>query len=682
MPLSRLGANEELFRTLFETAPDAMVVVSRSGEIVLANPQAHRLFGYPVPDGLRGVSIEALLPQEVRAAHARHRERYMTRARVRPMGAGYELTGLRRNGETFPVEVALSPIGDQLFSASVRDISESQRVRQALERARYDTYLARLGKLLLESSRDESARAAVPALIAEALGVEAVAIAIGPPDGEAPPIRAAHGIAPPLADALPEAFASDRLADRLAGFRPAGIWTLSRSPADDLPALRAALEAHGFADMAIVPLLDRLKPTGALLAFSTQPDHCDNDKSNFLRLAAHILAAAIQRSRSEEQLAHVHRLDALGQLTGGIAHDFNNMLTIISGNLQMLEAEHADHPGTRPLVESALRAVDHGAALTRKLLGFSRRRALAPRALQPRRVLDELDDMLARTLGERIRLALDCPPDLPPVLADAGELETALVNLALNARDAMPEGGTLRIAAYERKAAAGDGTDGLPPGRYVAFMVADSGSGMSREVLKRAMDPFFTTKEAGKGSGLGLSMVYGFVRQSGGSVRIESIPGRGTQVELLLPVASSVPGDDDPPEATTATAATPNHVRVLVVEDDADVRRVAVGLLRSLGYDPVEAGNAAHALELLHADPSIRLLFSDVVLGYGHTGFELAREARVLRPGLRVLLTSGYAQASPAADAALREGAQLLRKPYRQDELASALARVLADVGR
>ena len=673
MPLSRFSGNEELFRTLFETAPDAMLVVTRAGEIVLANPQAHRLFDYPPPDGLRSVVIEQLLPHDLREAHVRHRERYMARARMRPMGAGYELTGLRRNGETFPVEVALSPVGHDLFSASVRDISESQRVRQALQRARYDTYLAQLGKLLLESRRDESARVAVPTLIAEALDVEAVAIAIGMPDGETLPIRVSHGIAPALADALTQAMVRDGLGDRLAEIRPAGIWTLERSAPGELPALRAAVEAAGFADMAIVPLLDRLKPTGALLALTTQPDHCDNDKSNFLRLAAHILAAAIQRSRSEDQLAHVHRLDALGQLTGGIAHDFNNMLTIISGNLQMLQAEQVPGSDALPLIDSALRAVDHGASLTRKLLGFSRRRAMAPRALQPRQVLEDLGDMLARTLGERISLTLDCQPGLPPVHVDTGELETALINLALNARDAMPDGGALRIAARERVTGPG-GVDHLAPGRYVAFTVSDNGTGMPRDVLKRAMDPFFTTKEASKGSGLGLSMVYGFVRQSAGRVRIESMPGQGTRVEILLPAAPAAT-DEEMPEAPVPAPAEP--LRVLVVEDDTDVRRIAVGLLRALGYDPVEAADADQALERLHDDPAIRVLFSDVVLGVGLTGFELVREARLLRPQLAVLLTSGYAQAAAGAEAVMREDIPLLRKPYRQDQLARALAKVL-----
>jgi len=674
MSSPRIDGNADLFRTLFQTAPDAMVVVDPDGRIMLANPPAHRLFGYP-PEGMPGLRIEQLLPEAVREAHVAHRARYMAHPRVRPMGAGYELTGVRRNGEPFPVEIALSPIGDGLFAASIRDMSETQWVRQALQRARYDTYLARLGKLVLESRRDESARTAVPALLAEALGADGVAVALGLPGSDSLPIRAASGIAPALADALTEALARDALAARLVDRPQNGTWTLALSRDDELPALRAALDSHGFGDMAIAPLLDRHKPTGVLLALTRTRDDYDSDKSHFLQLAANLLAAAIQRSRSEEQLAHAQRLDALGQLTGGIAHDFNNLLTIISGNLQILDAEHGDVADAHELIDSALRAVDRGIHLTRKLLGFSRRRTLTPRALRPQQVIRELGDMLTRTLGARIQVHLSCASDVPPVHADAGELETALVNLSLNARDAMPDGGSLRITARESTAPA-EGDAGITE-RYVAFMVEDTGTGMTREVLDHALDPFFTTKEAGKGSGLGLSMVYGFVKQSGGRLRIESQPGQGTRIELLLPTATI--GEEI--AETTDGDNRRGHARVLVVEDEPGVRKVAVRFLRSLGYDTLEASSASQAMELLHHDASIQLLFSDVVLGSGHTGFELVRDARLLRPGLPALLASGYANASIGADEALHTGIQLLRKPYRLEQLSDALAQALEGGG-
>ncbi|HEV2540112.1 MAG TPA: PAS domain S-box protein [Frateuria sp.] len=672
MPFREVVGNQDLFRTLFEMAPDAMVVVDQAGDIVLANPQAHGLFGYP-PGELVGRPVESLLPESARAAHAIHRLRYTAHPRVRPMGAGYELTGVRRNGSAFPVEIALGPAGGGLYAASIRDISETQRARQALERARRDGYLAELGRLVLESGRDASLRVAVSGLIAEALEVDGVAVAVGLPGGKALPIRSASGVEPALVDALADALAADHLTAHLMQRRHTDAWMLTRDPEDELPAMRAVLATHGFGDAAILALLDQHEVTGALLALTREPGGLDSDQLHFLQLAANLLAAAVQRGRREEQLAHAQRLDALGQLTGGIAHDFNNLLTIVSGNLQMLEAEYGDAPDARELVDSASRAVDRCINLTRKLLGFSRRRTLSPCGVRPQQVFDDVGDMLMRTFGARIHLSLDCPADVPTVYADPGELETALVNLSLNARDAMPEGGSLRISARERHLAAGE-ADGLPPGQYVAFLVEDTGTGMSQDVLDHALEPFFTTKDAGKGSGLGLSMVYGFVRQSGGRLAIGSQPRRGTRVEILLPTA---PPEEEAGESRIAGSVSPGHARVLVVEDEPGVRKVAVRFLHSLGYDTLEAADATQALALLRSDNGIRLVFSDVALANDTTGFELVREARRLRPGLPALLTSGYEHATEGADQALPSGVGLLRKPYRVEQLGEALAQAL-----
>ncbi|HEV2621797.1 MAG TPA: PAS domain S-box protein [Frateuria sp.] len=669
MTFPRLVGNEDLFRTLFEMAPDAMVVVDQAGDIVLANPQAHGLFGY-APGELVGQRVESLLPEGARAIHATHRSRYMAHPRVRPMGAGYELTGVRRNGDAFPMEIALGPAGDGLYAASVRDISETQRARQALERARRDGYLAELGRRVLESGRDPSLRVAVSALIAEALAVDGAAIAVGLPGGRTLPIRSASGLTPALVDALADAFAKDHLAAHLMQRQRTDVWMLTRAPKDELPALRAALAAHGLSDAAILALLDRHEVTGALLVLTHEPRNLDSDQLHFLQLAANMLAAAIQRSRSEEQLAHAQRLDALGQLTGGIAHDFNNLLTIVSGNLQMLEAEYGEIADARELVDGASRAVDRCINLTRKLLGFSRRRALSPRGVRPQQIFDDVGDMLMRTFDARIHVSLDCPADIPVVYADPGELETALVNLSINARDAMPEGGSLRISARERHLVA-DEAGGLPAGRYVVFLVEDSGAGMAQDVLDHALEPFFTTKDPGKGSGLGLSMVYGFARQSGGRLTIGSQPGRGTRVEILLPTA---PPQEEAGESRTAGSVSPGHARVLVVEDEPGVRKVAVRFLHSLGYDTLEAADATQALALLRGDKGIRLLFSDVALADNASGFELVREARRLRPGLPALLTSGYEHATEGADEALPEGVRLLHKPYRVEQLGEALA--------
>ncbi|MGA9342924.1 MAG: ATP-binding protein, partial [Rhodanobacteraceae bacterium] len=448
--------------------------------------------------------------------------------------------------------------------------------------------------------------------------------------------------------------------------------TLKQLDAGEFNALRTSLLHAGFRDAAIVPLFDRYEPMGALLALSKKAGAFDRDSVHFMQSVANILAAAVQRSRSEEQLAHSQRLDAIGQLTGGIAHDFNNLLTVISGNLQLLEGEIADYSNLRETVDSACRAVDRGAVLTRKLLAFARRQRLSPRAVQPSLLLADLKLLLHRTLGERIAVAVECPPRTPPVFADSGELDAALLNLALNARDAMPRGGNLTIRA--RHEVVDPDNAELPVGPYVVFTVLDTGSGMVPEILARALEPFFTTKELGKGNGLGLSMVYGFVKQSGGHITIDSKPGQGTQIELYLPVAASANSTRSDPVPTVPRAG---QGAILVVEDEPEVRAIALKFLQSLGYATYEAANAETALELLASHADIELLFSDIVLGSGMTGFDLAREVKRLRPDLPALLTSGYEHAWSAHPENEVGEIEVLRKPYRREQLAVAVRNAL-----
>ncbi|HEY6985875.1 MAG TPA: PAS domain S-box protein [Rhodanobacteraceae bacterium] len=668
----------DLFRSLFDTAPDAMIVVDREGRIVLANPQAERLFGYAAGE-LAGNLVEALLPQAARGAHVRHRDNYMDNPRVRPMGAGYELTGIRQSGETFPVEIGLSPIraGDStLFAASIRDISETRRVRQALTRARHDTFAAQIGRLALESPTYETAVESTPALIASALEIAAVVVLFTDPRRDQLAIRSEVALPPSLRESLPAALPQAVLFSEFPRNTTGGA-TLKSLDAARFPLLRPALAQAGFRDAAVVPLFDRYEPMGAILVLSKKQDAFERDALHFLQSVANLLAAAIQRSRSEEQLAHSQRLDAVGQLTGGIAHDFNNLLTVVSGNLQLMETGLADHPELGDIIESALRAVDRGAALTRKLLAFARRQRLMPREVSPAQLLSDLQQMLQRTLGERIAVTVECGEDVPVVFADPGELDAALINLALNARDAMPRGGDLRISA-ERSIYAGDGE--LDPGTYVVLRVADTGTGMPPEVLARALEPFFTTKESGKGNGLGLSMVYGFVKQSGGRVAIESTLGAGTRVDLHLPARAP----DQAPQRAPAAAASAHEGResILVVEDERDVRAIATAFLRSLGYTTYEAESGERALELLGAHPDVALLFSDIVLGSGMTGYELLREARKIRTGLPVLLTSGYERAGGEPEDAPPPDVDVLRKPYRREQLAAAVRKAFGEEAR
>ncbi|UXI66464.1 PAS domain S-box protein [Tahibacter amnicola] len=643
-----------LFEALFETAPDAMIVVDRNGRIVLANPQAERLFGY-APGELDAQPIEILLPESARQAHRGHRERYASSPRVRPMGAGQELIGLRRDGSQFPTEIALSPLlvdGESLFAASVRDVSETQRARQALIRAGYDACVAQIGQLALEARDNAALLDSVPERVCQALKVSAVAILLVNRDQGEFVVQAEHG----WTDTL-----------------PSNLSAAEFQPSTATPASTTALFAHaGYANAVSVPLFDRGQTMGTLVALNQEPRVFDRDAMHLLQSIANLIAAAVQRSRTEDQLSHAQRLDAIGQLTGGVAHDFNNLLTVVSGNLQLLEAELPENSPAQTTIGAALRAVDRGSALTRKLLAFARRQRLTPRSLAPQALLDELGVMLRRTLGEQIAVRITCDERVPNVHADPAELDAALVNLALNSRDAMPRGGRLDInvrkVAVTEPAHAGEA---ITPGDYVVFSVTDTGTGMTPETLSRALDPFFTTKEYGKGSGLGLSMVYGFAKQSGGHLSIDSQLGYGTHVDLYLPVHQG----EARSQAITKLPIEGGRETVLVVEDEPLVLDVAVAFLRSLGYDVIVATDARGALEQLARSPAISMLFSDVILGDGMTGDELARTARQSRPDLPVLLTSGYERTPHRPDAG--DTFDLLRKPYRREELAAALRRAL-----
>jgi len=658
-------------QALFETAPDAIIVIDASGAIVLANPQAERLFHYP-PQGLRGISVDELVPAESRAVHEAHRARYVAQPRVRPMGTGQELVGLRQDGTQFPVEIALSSIETEdglFYAASVRDISETQRARQALLRARYDTVIAHIGRLVLESSSQDAAFESIPELLAKELEVEAVAIAFFQPQGDSSALRAATGFTDDLRRVLPALLGADAFpATRRATAPTVGFETLS---SDDAARVRKQLDEVGIRDFIAVPLFDRGHSMGALVALARKKHSFDHDQIHFLQSVANLLAATVQRSRSEEQLAHAQRLDAVGQLTGGIAHDFNNLLTVISGNLQLLEAELPDAEQTRDLVSSALRAVGRGADLTRKLLTFARRQRLKPQALNPFQQLNELSPMLARSLGEAISIEVTCEPGVPDVFVDPAELDAAILNLVLNARDAMPRGGTLQIAVDERVIGAGDAGEQITPGHYVAIRVVDAGLGMPPEVLARAFEPFFTTKDTGRGSGLGLSMVYGFVKQSGGHVTADSRLGYGTRIEMLLPATRA--RRDRAPESRAKPPSARGGEAILVVEDEFEVQRVATAFLNSLGYRTYAAADADAAMQVLNAHPDIALLFSDVVLGSGMNGGELARVACRERPGLAVLLTSGYERGASSVDDSTLKSVPLLRKPYRLEDLATAV---------
>jgi signal transduction histidine kinase len=440
--------------------------------------------------------------------------------------------------------------------------------------------------------------------------------------------------------------------------------------------------AAGLTSAVAVPLSDRGSTVGVLVARTAAERAFGDDEVRFLESLGNLLASSLQRAHSEEQLNHAQRLESVGQLTGGIAHDFNNLLTVIQGNLQVL-AELPPEAGdaTRgQLVDAAFRAARRGAELTGKLLAFSRRQVLQPLTVDAAAMLDSLTDMLRRTLDQRIRIEVALPGGRLDVLADPGQLESALLNIAINARDAMPAGGALRfragICTALPETTAAELGESARADDFVAIAIEDSGAGMSAQTRERAFEPFFTTKEPGRGTGLGLSTVYGYIRQSRGAVTLDSAPGEGTTVTLYLPrpIESRPMAAADPTSGSTV----PVGLRVLLVEDDAEVRAVMHRFLDSLGCAVVEAGSGEQALLMLDAEAGFDVLLTDIALGAGMRGTEVAARAEARQPSLAIVLMSGYSAELLDADRDSPQTWELLRKPCTREELAQAIARVVS----
>lgn len=403
------------------------------------------------------------------------------------------------------------------------------------------------------------------------------------------------------------------------------------------------------------------------------------DEGGGLRTIAGIVMDTTQRHEAEDRLNQAQKMEAIGQLTGGVAHDFNNLLTIIVGNLDMIVRRPDNAQRVERLATSAMTAARRGAEVTEKLLSFSRRQVLRPETVNPNRLLKDFGTLLQRAVGETVEVRLDLDASLDPVRLDPGQFESAVLNLAVNARDAMPGGGTLTVKTCNAHLDAGELADrpDLSPGAYVLVAVTDTGHGMDAATLAHAFEPFFTTKDIGKGTGLGLSQVFGFAKQSGGDVSVESAPGRGTTFTLYLPEVGPV-GREEPRPVEAEARAGGSGQRVLVVEDNVEVGRFATQILEDLGYETARAANAAEALEMLGAGgAAFDAVFSDVVMP-GMNGVELGREIGRRYPGLPVVLASGYSHVLAREGG---HGFELLHKPYSADQLSRILQRVTARPG-
>ncbi|MFT3725764.1 MAG: ATP-binding protein [Hyphomonadaceae bacterium] len=383
---------------------------------------------------------------------------------------------------------------------------------------------------------------------------------------------------------------------------------------------------------------------------------------------AKVLDEIRQREQVEDQLRQAQKMEVIGQLTGGVAHDFNNLLMAVLSNLDLLRKHVPDDPRSSRLIDGALQGAKRGAALTQRLLAFARRQSLTVEPANIGSLIEGMRSLLERSLGTDIQLSFSLAPKLPMAMVDANQLELALLNLVVNARDAMPDGGSVTISVDAVKL--GQQED-LAPGQYVRLSVVDTGIGMDADTLQRAIEPFFSTKELGKGTGLGLSMIHGLAVQLNGALRLSSEPGKGTRAELFLP-ATSAPVEDARPVEDAADIEPAGHARILLVDDDVLIAMSTVDMLEDLGHHVIEANSGASALEALQSNGGVDLMITDFAMP-GMNGAQLAEAARKLKPGLPILLATGYAELPKGESIDLPR----LGKPYSQRELAREIDRLL-----
>ncbi|MBL8622806.1 MAG: PAS domain S-box protein [Myxococcales bacterium] len=623
-----LAESEQRYRILVEHAPEAIVVLDvEAGRFIDANTNAERLLGWPRA-ALLQLGVDAISPP-----HQPDGQPSITAARslVARALAGeavhFEWTHRDAAGRDLPCEVHLTRLpfaGRQLVRGSMLDISERTRSREHLRRLQAAVECATSAIALAD--RDGRLTYVNPAFLAlwghahadEVLGRSALSFWRSPEEAAAVVAALGHGT-----------WSGELIAQRADG----SVRTV-------------AVTASAFTD-------DAGEAAGMLASF--------NDVTEARALAA--------------QLVQSQKLESLGRLAGGIAHDFNNLLTVIKGYLAVALSAVADDDPVGDDLREVDRAADSAAALTRQLLAVSRRQVIAPVALDLNAVVRRIHGMLVRILGEDIALVLATAAELRPVCFDPAQAEQVLLNLAVNARDAMPHGGQLTIGTAEVRVEADDPRHpGLPPGEFVRLTVADTGGGMPPEVRDHVFEPFFTTKDVGKGSGLGLAMVHGAVAQNGGRIELESSPGRGTVFQIYLPVTA----EPAAVQRDRRAAGLPRgHERVLLVEDDANVRGLARRLLEPLGYRVHDHGSPADALAWLAAtDAPVDLLLTDVIMPTMN-GRELADRVRALRPTIRVLFVSGYTADVIAHHGVLGPGVEFLAKPYTREALATRLRDLL-----
>jgi len=625
-------------KAVVDTAVYGVILIDASGAILMFNPACGRLFGYGA-DEVIGQNVKLLMPEPFHGEHDGYLENYRRTGERKIIGIGREVVGRRKDGSTFPMELSVgedSQDGDTIFVGIIHDLTTRKRDEQAL----HDS-ASRL-KAVVDTAVDG-------VILIDATGTVQV---FNPACERLFGYHAEDVIGQNVKLLMPPPFHAEH-DGYLENYRRTG----------ERKIIGIGREVVG------------RRKDGSTFPMDLSVGEARQGGETVFVGVIHDLT---DRKRTEEQLVQAQKMEAVGQLSGGIAHDFNNLLTVIIGNAEALSEVLRARPDLKKLADTIGSAGDRGAELTRRLLAFSRRQTLQPVEIDCNELVQSMRELLRRTLREDIELKTTLTSDLWKAFADPAQLESAILNLAINAQDAMPNGGTLTVATanmpldehYQ------DRNPDVRPGHYVSIVATDDGEGMTPDVLERVFEPFFTTKEVGKGSGLGLSMVYGFVKQSNGHVSIYSEPGLGTTVRIYLPASEHGVSEAVGPASSTAATPAGSEV-VLVAEDDEFVRGYAVASLEALGYRVIATANGRDALNRLTQEPNVDILFTDIVLPGGLNGWQLAGRAQRIRAGLKVLFTSGYALETLAERGRLDPNAALLNKPYRKADLARRLREAL-----
>ncbi|WP_205691866.1 hybrid sensor histidine kinase/response regulator [Caulobacter soli] len=663
----QLSLSEDYLATLLSQAPDAFIALSLSGGVIAWNEAATNLFG-PSSEMAIGRDAESVFPIEMR-------------------GELSELIALGRRGQAFTgreiafstlggrrwAELSLAPVRDDsgrvvTLSITIRDVTERQRIEDQLRdsEARYRTLIETLPQLVWTCSPD-GACTYLSRQWVEYTGVpEAQQLGMGWVDRVIHPDDRSRTVEHWLG-----AVAGHHPYDidyRIQGRDGVYRWFKTRgTPIRDED--NAIIEWFGTCTD-----IEEIVAARETLARSAE------------QLENQVALEIGRRAETEEALRQAQKMEAVGQLTGGIAHDFNNLLQGIVGSLELVQKRIGEGRtgDLMRLISGAVSSADRAAALTHRLLAFSRRQPLDPKPVKVNPLVSSMEDLLRRTLGEQVELELVLAGGLWSTLCDAHQLESAILNLAINARDAMPDGGKLIIetANTHLDVDYASRIREISPGQYVCVSVSDTGTGMSPEVVARAFDPFYTTKPMGQGTGLGLSMIYGFARQSEGLAKIYSEPGDGTCVKLYLPRYRGAPGVSDEPVVIAVHAeplAASTSETVLIIEDEPIVRGLALEVLGELGYRTLEAGDGPAGLAILRSAARIDLLITDIGLPGGLNGRQVADAARVLRPDLKVLLMTGYAENAALAKGVLEPGMSMITKPFAMDVLTSRVRSILGE---